>query len=246
MKLDQHYVEPRLVELYDLENPCGADTDFYLHLAADLKAKRIIDLGCGTGLLTRELALTGREVLGVDPAPAMLAYAQRQSGADRVQWIEGDSAVLGAQTADLVIMTGHVAQVFLEDNAWKGTLRHIHAALKRGGHLAFESRNPTDKVWERWHPDSTWQCLDTPFGPVESWLEVVHVANGKVSFRGHNIFADTGEEIVVDSTLRFRSQTELMESLHQAGFTVEHIYGGWQCQPFGSQSPIMVFVAKRP
>lgn len=28
MKLDLHYVDPRLVALYDIENPCGADTDF--------------------------------------------------------------------------------------------------------------------------------------------------------------------------------------------------------------------------
>lgn len=27
-KLDQHYVDPRLVDLYDIENPRDADTDF--------------------------------------------------------------------------------------------------------------------------------------------------------------------------------------------------------------------------
>ena len=36
MKLDQHYVDPRLVELYDIENVRGADTDFYVRFAADL------------------------------------------------------------------------------------------------------------------------------------------------------------------------------------------------------------------
>src|SRR6476646_3693079 len=30
MKLDLHYVDPRLVELYDRANPRGADTDFYI------------------------------------------------------------------------------------------------------------------------------------------------------------------------------------------------------------------------
>src|SRR5215831_10422773 len=52
MKLDRHYTDPRLVELYDLENPRGVDTDFYIRLAAELDAHRILDLGCGTGLLT--------------------------------------------------------------------------------------------------------------------------------------------------------------------------------------------------
>jgi predicted RNA methylase len=63
IKLDQHYTDPRLVALYDIENTRGADTDFYLHLAADLHARHILDLGCGTGLLTCELAINGRQVV---------------------------------------------------------------------------------------------------------------------------------------------------------------------------------------
>src|SRR5262245_1906515 len=113
IKLDQHYVDPRLVELYDIENTRGADTDFYVRLAADLDARRILDLGCGTGLRARELATEGRRVIGVDPASAMLAVARRQPGAERVQWVEGDSSALGRAEADLVLMTGNVAQIFL-------------------------------------------------------------------------------------------------------------------------------------
>ena len=84
MKLDLHYVDPRLVDLYDIENPRGADTDFYVELAAEFNPRLVIDLGCGTGLLTRELAIDGRQVVGVDPAPAMLAYARRQPGSSRL------------------------------------------------------------------------------------------------------------------------------------------------------------------
>ena len=78
--LDRHYVDERLVALYDIENARGDDTDFYLGLAAALDARTILDLGCGTGLLTRELAVEGRRVIGVDPAPAMLAVARRGGG----------------------------------------------------------------------------------------------------------------------------------------------------------------------
>ena len=112
VKLDLHYVDPRLVALYDLENSSRADTDFYLNLATELEARRILDLGCGTGVLAREFAGPGREVTGIDPAPAMLSFARQQPGAEQVRWIEGDSTSLGKPDADLLVMTGNVAQVF--------------------------------------------------------------------------------------------------------------------------------------
>lgn len=219
--LEQHYVDPRLVELYDIENPRGADTDFYVRLAAELAAHSILDLGCGTGLLARELAGDGRHVVGVDPSSAMLAVARRQLGADRVQWIEGDSGALGTPAADLVVMTGNVAQIFLDDAEWTVTLRAIHAALRPGGHLAFESRNPDDRAWERWNRAATYERIDSPYGPMECWLELVSVGNGRVRFEGHNVFITTGEVVVASSELRFRSLAELTDSLLNAGFTVE-------------------------
>ena len=245
MKLDLHYVDPRLVDIYDRDNPRGADTNFYLSLAEDLDARRILDLGCGTGLLTRSLAVDDREVVGIDPAPAMLAFARRQPGADRVRWVEGDSSTLGNPEADLVVMTGNVAQIFLDDQTWAATLRDTHAALRSGGHLAFESRNPEDRAWERWNRGATFERTDSPHGPMERWLELVSVGDGRVRFEGHNVFTAAGEDVVTSSELSFRSQTGLTDSLIAAGFIVERIYGGWDRGPVTSASRVMVFVARR-
>jgi len=245
MRLEEHYVDPRLVALYDIENSCRADTDFYLGLAAELDAHRILDLGCGTGLLTRELATPGRQVVGVDPAPAMLAVARRQPGAERVRWVEGDARALETHEADLLVMTGNVAQVFLDDADWRTTLAAIHAALRLGGYLAFESRNPDDRAWERWNRAATYEQFDSPNGPMESWLELVRVGDGRISFEGHNIFLSTGEVVVAKSELRFRSLEELTDTLADAGFTVEHVYGDWKKGPLLSTSRVMIFVARR-
>lgn len=243
--LDQHYVDRRLVELYDRSNPHRADTDFYLQLAADLDAHTIIDLGCGTGLLTCQLATNDRQVIGVDPAPAMLAVARRQLRADHVHWIEGDSQALGTPHADLVLMTGNVAQVFLDDMAWATTLDAIHTALRPGGYLAFESRNPAAREWEQWTREATYEKNDTPFGSMEEWIEVVRVHDGRVQFEGHNVFTATGEVVVVNSELRFRSLEALTTSLVNASFTVEQVYGNWQCGPVVATSHVLVFVARR-
>ena len=72
------YRDADLVELYDLDNPAGEDHAYYVALADAIDARSVIDLGCGTGLLARALARTGRTVIGVDPSLTMLDYARRQ------------------------------------------------------------------------------------------------------------------------------------------------------------------------
>jgi hypothetical protein len=56
--------------------------------------------------------------------------------------------------ADLAVMTGNVAQVFLADDEWGQTFRGIGAALRPGGHLAFETRRPDYRAWQEWAADT--------------------------------------------------------------------------------------------
>jgi SAM-dependent methyltransferase len=245
VKLDAHYVDPRLVALYDIENPRGADTDFYAGLADEISAHRIIDLGCGTGVLTRELATQDRDVIGVDPAASMLAVARRNDVDQRVRWIEGDASALGTPEADLVVMTGNVAQVFLDDAEWQMTLKAIHAALRVGGTLAFESRNPAARGWEQWTRSESYAKFDSPHGMMESWVELISVEENRVRFEGHNVFLETGEVVVADSELRFRSREEIEESLRAAGFVIDRVYGDWERGEMQENSRVMIFVARR-
>ena len=180
----------------------------------------------------------------MDPAPAMLEFARRQPGAARVEWVEGDASSLGNREADLLVMTGNVAQVFLEEADWLAALETIHSALRPGGYLACESRNPEDRAWEGWNRAETYVRFDSPNGPMESWLELVSVGEGRVSFAGHNVFMSTGEVVVAKSELRFRSLAELTDSLTDSGFIVEHIYGDWNKGPLLSTSRVMIFVAR--
>lgn len=245
IQLDRHYVDPKLVEMYDLENPLGEDSEFYLSFADKIDAKIILDLGCGTGLLTRKLATGDRQLFGIDPAGAMLAYARQQPNAGKVTWIEGTAGDIGPKKADLLIMTGNVAQIFLDEPSWMETLRGIYTALKPGRYVAFESRNPDAKAWEEWTRENSFYTLDSPSGPVECWVEVVSAADGLVHFQGFNRFLNSGEEIIVDSTLRFRTQGEIESSLIKASFTVENVYGDWHGGPVTKQSRPMVFIAKK-
>ena len=245
VKLDKHYVDPRLVDLYDIENPRGIDTDFYVTLADEIQAKRVVDLGCGTGLITRAFIKEGREVIGVDPAPAMLAYAKRQPDADKIQWINGTASVIGKQDADLLVMTGNVSQVFLDDDDWKTTLSHIYSALRPDGYLSFEIRNPDYREWEKWNREDSFFAYKSPHGQIESWVETVNITDKTVQFEGHNVFKATGETVIVESEIRFRTCEDVTQSLIDTGFTVEHIYGHWDKTPLSDSSRLMIFVVRR-
>jgi len=241
------FTDPRLVAVYERVNSYAADTQphFYSQLAAELGATSIVDLGCGTGLITRELARQGYQLIGVDPAPAMVDVARRSPYGDRVHWVDGDASQLGTPDADLATMTGHVAQFFLTDEKWHATLTALGAALRPGGSLAFESRNPGGREWEGWTPEARRSVDDPAAGRVEMWSEVHDARDGIVSYTIHYAFVASGEEVVSPIKLRFRSEEELTESLRDAGFTVERVYGDWDRRPAGPTSRELIVVAAR-
>jgi len=239
-------LDPRLVALYDLDNPDGPDHDHFRALADRLAARTIVDLGCGTGLLTVTLARSGRRVVGIDPDGAMLDFARSRRGGDGVTWVRGDSRVLGAADADLVVMSGNVAQVIVGD-AWPRTLEDVCRALRPGGTLAFESRNPAARAWTRWTRPATWGRRETGNGPVVEWLDVTDVqGDGTVTFDAHSVYEGSQEHLVSTVTLAFRSRQQLESDLAAAGLELVAVHGGWREEPVDATSALLVVEALRP
>ncbi len=69
--------------------------------------RRIVDVGCGVGLMTQALVDHGRIVLGVDSSPGMISRAaERDARMDTVTYLEGDACMLPLprECADAVLM----------------------------------------------------------------------------------------------------------------------------------------------
>ena len=221
---DALFEEPRLAELYDPLDPDRSDLDAYVALAAESGAQAVLDIGCGTGTLACLLARRGVRVTAADPAAASLAVARRKPGAEHVRWLHADARSLPPLRVDLVTMTGNVAQVFLTGQDWVAALRSVRQALRPGGRLVFESRDPARAAWLEWTRDQTYRRVVVPgTGPVETWTDLMAVEGNLVSFRTIFVVGRDRTVLTSDSTLRFRSRDELTRSLLAAGLAVDEV-----------------------
>jgi len=236
---DNHYADPRLARLYDVDSPWSADREFYLGLASR-PGRRILDLGCGTGLLCDAYAANGHLVTGLDPAPAMLEIARRKSHAHRVDWVEGSAQAFELHREfDLIVMTGHAFQVLLEDADVAAAFDCVRRHLARDGIFAFESRNPAIDWRGEWNYELPLPGTDV----VESrrWLAM---NGGRLTFELRYEFAD--HVLFSKSELRFWSKDEIERHLAAAGLRIDRLYGDWSRSPFAAaRSEEMIFLAKK-
>lgn len=229
MDEDRLYHDPELADFYDLENGWERSPDLAFCQALAAEAESVLDLGCGTGELAVALA-DGRRVVGVDPAPAMLAIARKKPGAEGVRFVEGDARALRlGQRFDLVVLTGHAFQVFLSEADRRAALATIAAHLTPGGRFVFDSRNPVCREWEEWGPRDSMRLVDHPrFGPVAAWNDVAHdPETGIVTYGTHYEIRATGKRLSAASRIAFPEKAELEAQIAEAGLRVTRWLGDW-------------------
>ena len=92
----------------------------------------VLDLGCGTGILTRALAERGLRVVGVDPNEDMLAQA-RATGGSGIDYRRGDAEDTGLPDRSVALVTAAQAFHWLDLDA---AFVEIHRVLRPAGHAA--------------------------------------------------------------------------------------------------------------
>ena len=93
-------------------------------------------MGCGSGVLTKELLDLGADVIAVDESPAMLEQAKSYLGVDSVEprWIQGDAQSLPGLSSES--MDGVLCSSVIEYVDRPPTLLgEIHRLLRPGGTL---------------------------------------------------------------------------------------------------------------
>lgn len=111
----------------------GADVHGEANFVERFAPKTVLDAGCGTGRVGRELARRGIDVVGVDIDAEMLDTARRKAPA--IDWRLGDirDVDLG-RTFDAIVMAGNV-MIFLAPGSEAEVVANMAHHLTPGGVL---------------------------------------------------------------------------------------------------------------
>jgi len=160
---------------YDANYERRAAAGEHVHGEADFVQRfapaSVLDAGCGTGRVGRELARRGLDVAGIDIDAEMLSTARRK--APNVDWRLADLATVNlGREFDAIVMAGNV-MIFLAPGTEQAVVSNLARHLRPGGVLiaGFQLRpdrlslarydectaNAGLVLAERW---STWECGD--------------------------------------------------------------------------------------
>ena len=150
----------------------------------------VVELGCGTGLLTRYLVDAGHRVIATDASPAMLDIARDYAGdaAEIRRLVLPDDPI---PEADAIVATGHPISYLPDEPAIDRALAAAADALQPGGILAL---NLCDLTWASERTDwrtrgwigDDWALVTESSSPRPerfAWQMAIFTANGDGTWR---------------------------------------------------------------
>ncbi len=210
----------------------------------ELKLKpesQILDVGCGTGRHSIELAKKGFKVTGIDISSGMLTEAKKaaKKAAVTVTWIQADAANFKPERefdAALCLCEGAFGLLSSTDKPIEhdlAILRNINAALRPSAKIILTAPNGFEKIRKYSQKDVENGKFD-PLTTVENFIMECETPSGtkRVTVRERGYIP-----------------TELILLFSQAGFKVEHIWGGtagnWRQQQINMDEIEIMTVARK-
>ena len=131
---------------YDADNAVNPWNAYYerpgiISLLGDVTGRRVLEIGCGAGLLTSWLVEQGAEVTGMDVSPEMVRLAERRTGG-RAKLVVADLGeplyFAGDAAFDLVV--GSLVLHYVRD--WGPLFEELRRVLAAGGAVVFSTHHP--------------------------------------------------------------------------------------------------------
>lgn len=201
---------------------------------------RALDLCCGTGRITVELALRGYRMTGVDFQKTYLAAA-RESAEDEgveVELIHADVRGFSRPSYyDLGMVLYFSLGYFPDPGDDLVFLRNARASLRDGASFVVESIGK-ELAARDFLPAEDFERggfqVHTEVQPIDGWASL---RNAWTITRGSERFERTFEQ-------RLYSGAELRRLLMEAGFGRVDLYGEWDGAPYDHRARVLIAVAR--
>lgn len=208
--------------------------------------KTVVDIGCGTGSITTELAARGYAMTGVDISSEMLALAERKAEERgvRVRYAEQDMAYLDTGAESDAVICSFDGVNYLTDTAEVcSCFSSVAAALAEGGLFVFDVSSPykfknvlgdNAFVYETGDMFLSWQCF---------YNEKRAVCDYYLTF----FEKDGGAWQRCDETQRQRAYSErtLEKMIKEAGMSLIAKFADVDFSPVESESERIFFVCRK-
>jgi len=223
------------------EENTNAQVDFIIEKLALLPGMKVVDLGCGHGRHSLELARRGYKPTGVDLVEGFLEHAR--SAAEResleVPFLRGD---IGALATEEGAFDGAICMFdafgFFDDNHTFSTLRSVNKIIAEGARFILDLRT---REWMTRLP--TTSVLDK--GNGDMMIDRHHFDIGSSRFVDRRTYLRAGKQREVMFSIRLFAFTEIKLILESTGFGVEAAFGGFDGSPLSANKPRTIIVAKK-
>ncbi len=206
-----------------------------------LNGTRALDLCCGPGRHTIELAKRGFSVTAVDRSAFLMEKAKQQaSEADvTVEWvIEDMRSFVRPDTYDLALSM-FTSFGYFDDDENLSVLRHLRQNLKPGGTLLVDLLGK-EQIAKTFKPESVQELHD---GSV--FVERREILDDWTKIRNEWILIQNRQATFYHFQLTMFSGRELRDLLHEAGFPTVNLYGGLDGRPYDVDAKRLVAVATK-
>ena len=227
--------------------PYDTYVDLISLAAGGIKGKKIIDVGCGTGLLAVKLAKAGALVTGVDLSRDMLNIAEKRANdlSLKIDFLEKPmQEIEGQEQYDAAVIAIDSLNYLPDRKSVLNTFIGIHSVLKSGGMLMFDvhSTFKTDVIF-----------MEGPFTYDND--RISYIWNTEEGDEEHSVLSELSFFVKEESGLyrRFNERHvqktfhvfEYVDLLQKGGFTIERIFADWEDEPPHEESERIFFQVRK-
>lgn len=201
----------------------------------------LLDLYCGYGRHAVALAKMGFQVTGIDASAPFLEIARKKAAAENVSVVfqHCDMRHLTFHDRFDAVINMFAAFGYYTDDENRLVISLVAKALHHHGLFLIDLlnrdwmvRNNLNRYWR--HPSGEY---------VLSYK--VEMQDGITRMKRTLLNVETREKITYDFSLRAYSCVEMTTMLQQNGFRIRQVYGGFDGQPYGPQTPRMIILAQK-